>query len=163
MPAVGCLLVISVVSGFLQPHGLWPARLLCPWDCPGKNTSMGCHSLPQGIFPNPEIEPGSPTVQADSLSSEPPGRPCVSQSEPHHFIGNRHGRSTGLGACLPGLCWVTLDMSPRLSEEFACPLLWDEGGTSLGIYYCKDQMGKVEKHFKGSRLRVLWMFAVFLV
>ena len=26
---------------------LW---LLCPWDSPGKNTGMGDHALPQGIF-----------------------------------------------------------------------------------------------------------------
>ena len=25
-------------------------RLLCPWDSPGKNTRVGCHSLLQGIF-----------------------------------------------------------------------------------------------------------------
>ena len=24
---------------------------LCPWDSPGKNTGVGCHSLLQGIFP----------------------------------------------------------------------------------------------------------------
>ena len=40
----------SVVSYFLQPHGRKPARLLCPWDSPGKNTGVGCHSLLQGIF-----------------------------------------------------------------------------------------------------------------
>ena len=34
----------------LGPHGLWPTRLLCPWDFPGKNTRVGCHSLLQGIF-----------------------------------------------------------------------------------------------------------------
>ena len=34
----------------LQPYGLEPARLLCPWDSPGKNTGMGCHALLQGIF-----------------------------------------------------------------------------------------------------------------
>ena len=28
-----------------------------------------------GDLPNPEIEPGSPALQADSLSSEPPGKP----------------------------------------------------------------------------------------
>ena len=28
-----------------------PARLLCPWDSPGKNTWMGCHALLQRIFP----------------------------------------------------------------------------------------------------------------
>ena len=27
------------------------ARPLCPWDFPGKNTGVGCHSLLQGIFP----------------------------------------------------------------------------------------------------------------
>ena len=28
----------SVVNNSLQPHGLQPTRLLCPWDFPGKNT-----------------------------------------------------------------------------------------------------------------------------
>ena len=26
------------------------ARLLCPWNFPGKNTEVGCHFLLQGIF-----------------------------------------------------------------------------------------------------------------
>ena len=34
----------------LQPHGLQPARFLCPWDSPGKKTGVGCHFLLQGIF-----------------------------------------------------------------------------------------------------------------
>ena len=42
----------SVVSDFFcDPHGLQPARLLCSWDFPGKNTGVGCHFLLQGIFP----------------------------------------------------------------------------------------------------------------
>ena len=40
----------SGVSDSSRPHGLEPARLLCPWDSPGKNTGVGCHSLLQGIF-----------------------------------------------------------------------------------------------------------------
>ena len=28
-----------------------PARLLRPWDSPGKNTGMGCHAFLQAIFP----------------------------------------------------------------------------------------------------------------
>ena len=35
----------SVVSNSSQPHGLQPARLLHPWDFPGKSTGMGCHCL----------------------------------------------------------------------------------------------------------------------
>ena len=31
----------------LEPHGPQPARLLCPWDFPGKNTGVGCHFLLQ--------------------------------------------------------------------------------------------------------------------
>ena len=27
-----------------------PARFLCPWDPPAKNTGAGCHALHQGIF-----------------------------------------------------------------------------------------------------------------
>ena len=34
----------------MQLHGLQPARLLCSWDSPGKNTRVGCHVLLQGIF-----------------------------------------------------------------------------------------------------------------
>ena len=41
----------------------------------GKNTGVGSHSLLQGKFPDPGMEPGSPTLQADSLPSESPGKP----------------------------------------------------------------------------------------
>ena len=36
----------SVVSDSLAPCGLQPARLLCPWDSPGKKTGVGGHALP---------------------------------------------------------------------------------------------------------------------
>ena len=41
----------SVVSDSLWPLGLEPTRLLYPLDSPGKNTGVGCHFLPQDIFP----------------------------------------------------------------------------------------------------------------
>ena len=32
-------------------HGLQPARLLCPWTFPGKNTGVGCRFLlHKGVF-----------------------------------------------------------------------------------------------------------------
>ena len=34
----------------LWPYGPWSARLLCPWDSPGKNSGVGGHVLLQGIF-----------------------------------------------------------------------------------------------------------------
>ena len=41
----------SVMPDSLQPHGLQPTRILCPWDFPGKDSGVGCHFLLQGIFP----------------------------------------------------------------------------------------------------------------
>ena len=46
-----CYKVPSVMSNSVQLYGLQPARLLSPWDSPGKNTGMGCQALLQGIFP----------------------------------------------------------------------------------------------------------------
>ena len=45
------------VSDSLQPCGLQPTRLFCPWDSPGRNTGVGCHALLQGIFPTPGLNP----------------------------------------------------------------------------------------------------------
>ena len=33
------------MSDSLWPHGLLPARLLCPWDAPGKYTGVDRHVL----------------------------------------------------------------------------------------------------------------------
>ena len=38
------------MSKSVRPYGLQPARLICPWDSPGKNTGVGCHALLQVIF-----------------------------------------------------------------------------------------------------------------
>ena len=40
---------LSVVSDSMRPHGLQPAKILCPWNSPGKNTGMGCRSLLQEL------------------------------------------------------------------------------------------------------------------
>ena len=45
-------------------YGLYPSRLLCPWDSVGKNTGVGCHFLLQGIFLNQRLNssPASPAL-----------------------------------------------------------------------------------------------------
>ena len=52
-----CAQSASVVSNPLQPHGLQPARFLCPGHSPGKNTGVGCRALLQKIFPTLESNP----------------------------------------------------------------------------------------------------------
>ena len=45
-----CVLSTQSCPTRCDPRGLGPARLLSPWDFPGKNTGVGYHSLLQEIF-----------------------------------------------------------------------------------------------------------------
>ena len=61
-----CLATKSYLT-LLQLHEPQPARLLYPWDLPGKNTGVGCHFLLQGIFLTQGSDPSLLHWQADSL------------------------------------------------------------------------------------------------
>ena len=71
------------MSDSLQPYGLQPPGLVCPWDSPGKNTGVGCYALLPGIFLTlglnlcllhlpalagglPPVPPGSPDITVSS-------------------------------------------------------------------------------------------------
>ena len=62
------------MSNALQLQGVQPARLLCPGNFPGKNTSVGHHVLLQGIFPNQKSDPHFLHWQG-ILTIETPGKP----------------------------------------------------------------------------------------
>ena len=57
-----CLHSHSAVSDSLQPHGLYPTRLLCPWDSPGYWSGLPCP--PPGNLPNSGLKPASLTSPA---------------------------------------------------------------------------------------------------
>ena len=66
----------SVVSNSLWPHGLQPAGFSVHGVL--QQEYWGGYPFPSpGDRPDPGIEPRSPTLQADSLASEPPGKPQV--------------------------------------------------------------------------------------
>ena len=52
------MLVAQSCPALCDPMDYMPARLLCPWNSPDKNTGVGCHSLLQGIFPSQESNSG---------------------------------------------------------------------------------------------------------
>ena len=67
----GACSVPSVMSNSLQPYGLYPARLLCPWDSPGKNTGK--------------------TLQKESTPDHPPqGNPTPQHLSAPWCQGYRH-------------------------------------------------------------------------
>ena len=64
----------------LRPHGLWPARLLCPWDFSSKSTGVGCHFLLHGIFLTQGLKLHLLYIlhwQADSLPLSYLESPCI--------------------------------------------------------------------------------------
>ena len=75
--------------------------VFCPWDSPGKNTGVGCHFLLQGIWrTDPGVEPG---LQADSLLSEPPGKP----------LGHRDPDKANWRSCLLAVGAQKVDLAQK--------------------------------------------------
>ena len=75
-----CCLVAKSYLTLLRPHGLQPVKLLCPWDFLGKDTGVGNHFLPQGIFPTRRMNPCHLHRQADSLPLSLQGNPSSTES-----------------------------------------------------------------------------------
>ena len=68
--------VASVVSNSLWPHGLYPARLHLSLGFSRHKYWSGLPCPSPGDLPNPGIKPGSPALQEDSLTTEPPEKVC---------------------------------------------------------------------------------------
>ena len=67
----------SVVSDLLQPYGLQPTRLLCPWDFSGKYIGVAQPFPPPRDLPHPGIEPkslASPALTGRFFTTVPPGK-----------------------------------------------------------------------------------------
>ena len=75
-----CVHARSVLPDSVRPQGLQSARLLRPWDSPGKSTGeLPCP--PPGDRPKPGIKPDSlvePALQAGSLLLSHWGSPSFS-------------------------------------------------------------------------------------
>ena len=90
-----------------------------------------------GELPDPGIEPRSPALQADALTSEPPGKPTLQQEnrlneKPRHrneqrpFTATRKSESEVAQSC-PTLC-NAMDCS---LPDSSCP--WDSPGKNTGV------------------------------
>ena len=85
-----CLVAVSLhVSHSLWPYGLQPARLLWPWDFPGKHTGMGCYFLLQAIFPTQGSSTSFLHWQGGSLPLSHLGSPFLGLS-PNKSLLHKH-------------------------------------------------------------------------
>ena len=118
----------SAVSDSFQLHGLYS-----PWDSPGQNTGVGSLSLHPGDLPNPGIEPRSPTLQADSLPAEPPGKlkdhkllgnqSSLGKPEAKEVTNSQRKKLTNSGTVLESLrksSWVLTNQASSIWEASEC-------------------------------------------
>ena len=100
-----------------------PARFLCPWDSPGKNTGVGCHALLQGIFLTQGSNPGLMHCRQILYHLRHQGSPVRS----NYIDRSRDRRAVPFERLFPArhllpaalLCSLPLSVPPRLH-----PLDW---------------------------------------
>ena len=136
--------VHSAVSDSLGPHGLQLARLLCPWNFPGKNTGGGCNFLLQGIFTTQGSNPCLLHLlrwQADSL--------------PLHHLGNPVNPLVGVMTNLDSILKsrdITLPTKAHLVRAMVFPLV---------MYGCESWTVKKAEHRRTDAFE-LWCWRRFL-
>ena len=62
-----CCWIVSVVSDSVRPHRRQPTWFPDPWDCPGRNTGVGCHFRLQWM----KVKSESEVVQSCPTLSDP--------------------------------------------------------------------------------------------
>ena len=177
----------SVASDSLWPRGLKPARLLYPWDSPGKNTGVGCCALLQGIFPTRGSNPRLLCL----LSWQVGSLPLVSPRKPNLrvFYSDMYFPSVLKGlarfSCLwfpselqPGCCCLSpcmtrdcLRLRPPLSSSPKTTELLPLGLPNEEMMICPSAKGRpgsvierwhcISEEFKGSLTFYIWLF-IFL-
>ena len=120
------------MSDSVRPHRRQPTRLPHPWDSPGKNTGVGCHSLLQcrKVKSESEVAQSCPTLR-DPMDCSLPG-PSV-----HGIFQARV------------LEWGAIAFSRDLQRASLNSLAWC---WSIHSYEETTQRWRKRKHLKGVRL-----------
>ena len=116
----------SAMSDSLWLHGLGPARLLCPFNFPGKNSGVGSHSLLQGIFLTQGLNSDPLQCKQISLPSGSPGKPELVE--------------------LYGLSTHSLEAS-QMHAHHPCKLHNSSSRIESYHFFYQDRMGKMWESF----------------
>ena len=148
-PTLCAVLSHSFVSDSFWVHGCQPTRLLCPWGFSREENQIGLPCPLPGDIPNPGIEPRSPTLWADSLPSELPGKPKntgVGSLSLLQGIFLIQESNWGLLHCRRILFQLSYQRSPykniyelkKLSNLLSLSFFIQKMKISSSKYYCKD-------------------------
>ena len=123
--------VISIMSNSVLHHGLWPTRLLCPWDSPGKNTGVGRRALLQPLSPFSSVAQSCRNL-CDPMDCNTPGFPVHHQlreraQTPIHPVGDAIWISSSVVPFSSCLQSFPASRSFQMSQFFA------SGDQSIGV------------------------------
>ena len=133
-----------------------PARLLCPWDSPGKNTAVGCRALLQGIFPTQGWNLCLSCLLACSLLLALPGRPrsfITLHLKCHPSAGASVNHFEGASAPvthISPLCCLDLIIPYRLECEA-------QGNRRGSVMSYSVMLGKTEGRRRRGRQKTRWL------
>ena len=116
--------------------------MVCPWNSPGQNTGVGCHSLLQGIFPTQGLNPDPQHCRQTptQVPSEQPGKP----------------HPATLGAFLKMSKFCLKRPGELLATELICPLFLREESCRgwENLEYSRHSISTSER--EGRRKEVGW-------
>ena len=142
----------------LWPRGLWPARLLCPWNFPGRNTGVSCHFLLQVNLPDPRIEPTSPASPALAgrlFTTEPLGNPHgIVVGVVNFYNGSNSTKCADTGDVGSYLGWEDPLEKGNGNPQYSCP----ENSMDRGAWPAK--VHRVAKSQTGLSTHAILLHAV---
>ena len=145
----------------LRPHGLWPTRLLCPWDFSRQGYWSGLPFPFPGDLPNPGIKLGSLVLQAGSLPTELQGKPRVlaktgfkCTDEPRRSFKNLTKVRPNKGSLPPSGTTVSLSVPTTLAQVQSQGTQWDpETSPCHGKFLLDGDGVPVAERGRGAGLR----------
>ena len=117
-----CAQSLQLSLDSLRRHGLKSARLLCPWDFPGKNAGVACHALLQGIFLTQGLNSCLLHRQKDSLLLSHQGTPPAISIYIYLSI-YISARNLGVRVSFQ-ICAVFFFVFGLFTQEWSCWVIW---------------------------------------
>ena len=116
------------MSDSLRPHGLWPIRLLRPWDFPGKRAGVECHCLLQEL---PQI-----TLKTLATCLQDCHSPHLENSHLLSRLSSHNSNNLLLincdNVCLGSTLSATINISFKTETKFICHFLLRSQAISPG-------------------------------